>query len=216
MARKKNSPELKRDVILAKALEMADTGGIESLSIRKLAGELDAGAMSIYYYFKSKDEIIDGMIDSVFAEIALPPDDPDWKEAIRIRCRSVREVLGQHPWASPFMESRRSPGESILRHHDRVIGCFLRAGFSIAVVARAVAVIDAFVFGFALQEASLPGGGGEEMIDMGRDMLDSAFAGYPHLAELTRYALNPDYRFGDIFEDGLDLLLGGFDKYLPE
>ena len=212
MAKKKNSPELKREVILEKALEMADAGGIESLSIRKLAGELDAGAMSIYYYFDSKEKIIDGMIDSVFAEITLPPGDQDWNEAIRIRCRSAREVLGRHPWASPYMESRRAPGPNILRHHDSVIGCFLKAGFSLEKVAGAVAVIDAFVFGFALQEASLPGGGGDEMIEMGNEMLDSAFSGYPHLRELTIYAMGPQYRFSDIFESGLDLILSGFDS----
>ena len=167
--------------------------------------------MSIYYYFDSKEKIIDGMIDCVFGEIGLPPGDLEWKEAVRQRCRSARETLGRHPWASSYMDSRQTPGPQMLSHHDGVIGIFLRAGFSIAVTARAVAVTDAFVFGFALQEASLPGGGGEEMKELGAEMLDEAFRGYPNLAEMTRYALGPKYSFQDIFEYGLDLILDGFE-----
>ena len=168
--------------------------------------------MSIYYYFKSKEEIIDGMIDSVYGEIELPPQDLEWKEAVRKRCRSAREVLGRHPWASPYMDSRRSPGPLMLRHHDAVIGCFLRAGFTIDLTANAVAVTDAFIFGFALQEASLPGRGGQEMTEMGKVMLDGLFRDYPNLIELTRHTLGAEYRFKDIFEHGLDLILNGFEQ----
>ncbi len=202
----------KGELILAKAVELADRRGMDSLSIRRLAGELGGGAMSIYHYFDSKEAIVDGMVDLVFGEIELPPPDREWKEAIRIRCRSAREALRRHPWAPPYMESRRNPGPRMLRHHDGVIGCFLRAGFSFEKTARAVAVTDAFLFGFAVQEASLPGGGGDEMVGMGREMVDGVFTGYPNLRELTRYVMNSDYSFPDIFAYGLDLILDGLES----
>lgn len=214
MARGKKAPELKKERILEKAAEMADLKGIESVSIRRLAKELNAGAMSIYYYFNSKEEIIDGMVDLVFREISLPPENLNWKEAIRIRCRSTRTVLGRHPWASSFMESRKNPGPMTLRHHNAVIACFLRGGFSIEMTSRAVAVTDAFVFGFALQEATLPGGGGEEMIELGKKMAVSQFRDYPQLLQLTEYVMTSDYDFKESFDYGLNMILEGLEKNL--
>lgn len=208
----KRKRELTQDSIIAKALEMADAIGIESLSIRKLAKELDAGAMSIYYYFKSKEEILDKMIDEIYGMILLPSEDKDWKSAIRERCFSAREVLARHPWASSYMESRKNPGPKTLKHHNAVIGCFLRGGFSLEITSSALAITDAFVFGFAIQETTLPGGGGEEMVEMGADLTKNLFQQYPHLMEMTQFVMESDYRFGDIFESGLDILLEGLEK----
>jgi len=169
--------------------------------------------MTIYHHVANKEAILDGMVDIVFSEIDLPPTDTDWKAAMRQRARSARAVLARHPWATPLMESRTAPGATTLRHHDAVIGCFRRGGFSIAMAAHAYALIDCYIYGFALQEANLPATGGEEMADLAETIIEQLPAGeYPHLTELTaEHVLQPGYDFGDEFEFGLDLILDGLE-----
>lgn len=199
--------------VLAGAIELADRIGIEPFTIRKLAAHLEVKPMTIYHHVASKDAIIDGMVDIVFGEIDLPPTDGDWKPAIRHRSISARAVLNRHPWATPLMESRTSPGPATLQHHDAVLGCFRRAGFSLALTAHAYAVVDSFVYGFALQEASLPFGGSEEIGDLAASIIEPLPTdAYPYLAEFTgEHVLQPGYDFGASFEIGLDLLLDGLE-----
>ena len=124
--------------------------------MRKLADELGAGAMSLYYYVPNKEELLDGMVDIVFGEIELPSTDVDWKTALRRRAISTREVLNRHRWAVGLMESRATPGPASLRLHDAVLGCLREGGFSIETAIQAYSVQDAYIYGFALQEKSLP------------------------------------------------------------
>ena len=124
--------------------------------MRKLADELGAGAMSLYHYVPNKDDLLDGMVDIVFGEIELPSTDGDWKAAMRRRAISTREVLNRHRWAVGLMESRRTPGLASLRLHDAVLGCLREGGFSIELTIQAYSVQDAYIYGFALQEKSLP------------------------------------------------------------
>ena len=204
--------KLTRDRVLAAAVNLADEIGLESFTIRKLASALDVGPMTIYHHVPSKEAIIDGIVDIVFTEIASPPTDLDWKAAIRVRCESAREVLARHPWAPPVMESRVTPGEATLAHHDEVLGCFRMAGFSPQLTAHAYAILDSFIYGFALEEANLPDGGGEEMIEMGRQMAAAWEDRLPHLARFTvEHVLQPGYRFADSFDFGLDLILDGIE-----
>jgi AcrR family transcriptional regulator len=170
--------------------------------------------MTIYHHVANKEAIIDGMIDIVFGEIDEPPTGTDWKTAMRLRALSTRTVLARHPWATPLMESRTSPGALTLKHHDAVIGCFRRGGFSIAMTAHAYALIDAYIYGFALQEANLPAIGGEEMADLAETIIEPWPDGeYPHLMELTaEHILMPGYDFGDEFAFGLDLILDGLES----
>jgi AcrR family transcriptional regulator len=200
--------------VLAGAVALADRIGIESFTIRNLATELDVKPMTIYHHVANKEAIIDGMIDIVFGEIDEPPTGTDWKTAMRLRALSTRTVLARHPWATPLMESRTSPGALTLKHHDAVIGCFRRGGFSIAMTAHAYALIDAYIYGFALQEANLPAIGGEEMADLAETIIEPWPDGeYPHLMELTaEHILMPGYDFGDEFAFGLDLILDGLES----
>ncbi len=170
--------------------------------------------MTIYHHVPNKEAIIDGMVNQVFSEIDLPPTNLDWRSAIVIRCRSMRQVLAAHPWASPHMESRTSPGIATLTHHDAVLGCFGNAGFSLALTGHAYAVIDAFLYGFALQEATLPATGGEEMAELAAQMAEHMPVDlFPHLAEFTiEHILKPGYNFGDEFELGLNLILDGLER----
>ena len=206
-----NRKPLTKARLLTGAIELADRIGIEPFTIRRLATELGVKPMTIYHHIANKQAILDGMIDVVFSEIDLPPADVDWRTAIRRRSISVRRVLARHPWATPLMESRTTPGAATLRHHDEVLGCFRRAGFSLPLTAHAYAVIDSYVYGFALQEANLPFHGGEQIGELAETMLEPFPADeFPHLVEFTvGHVLQPGYDFAASFEFGLDLLLDG-------
>lgn len=212
-------PALSRDRVLATAVAMADDIGVEALTMRKLAAALDVKPMSIYYHVDGKEQILDGMVEIVFGEIALPPEDVDWKSAIRTRCISAREVLNRHRWATPIMESRTSPGPATLTHHDAVIGCLRRGGLSLQETAHAYAIVDSFLYGFAMQEDNLPFSGDAPIIELDQlaEGLIEAFpeGAYPHFLEFTvDHALKPGYSFGASFEFGLDLILDGLERLL--
>ena len=202
---------LNRDQVLRAAVALADESGIEALSMRKLGQVLGVEAMSLYNHVAGKSDLLDGMVDIVFGEIGLPAGDRGWKQAMRQRALSAREVLGRHRWAIGLMESRRTPGPATLRHHDAVLGCLRGAGFPIELTAHAYSLLDSYIYGFALQEASLPFGTPEETAQVTREIAGQMPAGeYPHLAELaTAHILQPGYQFGDEFEVGLDLILDG-------
>ena len=199
--------------VLAGALALADEIGIDDLTIRRLADALDVKPMTIYHHVANKEAIIDGMVDLVFAEIELPDPELAWNTAIRRRCASARNVLARHRWAAPYMESRTNPGPATLAHHDAVLGC-LRRALSIEMTAHAYALLDAYVYGFALQEATLPATGGEEMAELAGEMAAHFPAGqYPHLAEFTsEHVLQPGYDFTSEFDFGLDLILDGLER----
>ena len=215
MGRKKRTV-LTSDLIVDAALTYADRHGLDSLTMRKLAVELGTAPMTMYYHVPSKDRLLDMMVERVFAEIDLPPSGLEWRSAIRKRCMSARSVLNRHPWAPPLMESRNPPGPASLRHHDAVIGCFRRAGFSLSLTAHAYAVLDSFLYGFAFEEATLPGDTQEAyqpIVQQIAGRMESG--GFTHLAEFTRdHVLKRDYRFGASFEFGLDLILDGLESAL--
>ncbi len=162
----------------------------------------------------SKDNIIDGMVDIVFSEIYLPPASTDWKTAMHRRALSARTALSRHPWAISLMESRTAPGPATLRHHDAVIGCLRHAGFSIEMTAHAYSVLDSYIYGFAHQEINLPFDPAEETKEIADAILHQLLADeYPHLIELTtEHVLQPGYDYGNEFEFGLDLILGGLER----
>lgn len=204
---------LSRDRVLSAAVAFADTSG-GPLSMRKLGEALGVEAMSLYNHVANKDELLDGMVDHVFGEIELPADGTDWRTAMRRRAVSVREVMRRHRWAIGLMESRSIPGPSTLRHHDAVIGCLRRAGFSIEMAAHAFSVLDSYIYGFALEEASLPFHTAEESADLAQTILQQFPTDeYPHLAELTtKYVLQPGYDYGNEYEFGLELILDGLQR----
>jgi len=206
---------LNRDRLLSTAIAIADASGIGALTMRSLAQALDVKPMSLYHHVANKEEILDGIIDVVFGEIELPPADIDWRTAMRRRAVSARQVLARHPWATPLMESRRNPGPVTLGHHDAVIGILRRGGFSIQLTAHAYSMLDAYIYGFALQEAGLPFDN-ETVPDVAQEMMAEFPTGaYPHLTELAmEHVLQPGYDYGDEFDFGLDLILDSFEALL--
>jgi AcrR family transcriptional regulator len=208
---------LSRERVLRAAVAVADGSGVSALTIRSLAAELGVTAMSVYYYVANKGEILDGIVDVVFSEIELPPSDGDWRSEIRRRATSARRVLARHPWAIGLLESRKSPGPANLRHHDAMIGTLRAAGFSVEMTAHAYALLDSYVYGFALQEAALPFEGKDTAADVAEPIMERFPAGeYPHLVELaTEYILQPGYDFGDEFEFGLNVILDALARSIP-
>lgn len=208
---------LTADRVLDGAMALADRIGVDTLTIRRLADALDTKPMTIYHHLPSKDAILDGMVDRVFAEIERPPTDLAWKPAMRHRCLSAREVLSRHPWAVPLMESRASALPETLGHHDAVLGCLRRGGLSLEMTAHAYALLDSYVYGFALQEASLPATGGAEMADLAEGLIEPLPDGvFPHLTEFTHhYVMQPGYDFRSEFEFGLDLILDALERLAP-
>jgi AcrR family transcriptional regulator len=206
---------LSRARVLSAAVALADESGIGSLSMRKLGEAVGVEAMSLYNHVANKDELLDGMVDIVFAEIALPVVGTNWKTAMRDRAESARQALGRHPWAIALMSTRSSPGPATLRHHNAVLGSLRGAGFSIKMTAHAFSVLDAYIYGFALQEATLPLGDTEqETVEVAQMMMAQVPADtYPHLTEFTvEHILQPGYDYGDEFGFGLDLILDGLEK----
>jgi AcrR family transcriptional regulator len=210
--------QLSRDRVLAGAIRVADTGGIGGLTIRTLAQELGVKPMSVYHYVANKDEIIDGVVDLVNAEIALPGPGGDWRTEMRRRANSARRVLGKHPWATPLLQSRLNPGPATLRHHNAFIATLRVAGFSVELTAHAFALIDSYVFGFALSENALPIHGPDSVADTAASMMHFFDAeAYPSLLEFTmEHIMRPDYDFGKEFAYGLDLILDGLARSLPD
>lgn len=213
---KKRSP-LSRDLMLETAIALADREGLAGLSMRRLADCLGVEAMSLYHHVAGKDQILDMMVDAIFAEIAREWDPPagtaDWKTAMQLRAFASRTVLLRHPWALGLLESRPNPGPATLAHHDTVLGCLLNSGFSIDLAAHAFAALDSYTYGFVLQESNLPFQTGGELQNVADTMLAQMPAGeYPHLTEMIRYALRPDYAFANEFEIGLGLILDGLER----
>ncbi|MGS0687902.1 TetR/AcrR family transcriptional regulator [Nakamurella sp. GG22] len=203
---------LSRDRVFRAAVTVADAGGIGGLTIRSLAQELGVKPMSVYHYVANKDEIIDAAVDLVFAEIELPVIGGEWRTEMRRRADSAREVLRRHPWATALLQSRLNPGPATLRHHNAFIGTLRAAGFSVRLTAHAFALIDSYVYGFALSERALPINGPESVPDLASSMMEQYFDAdaYPHLLDFTmQHIMVPGYDFGLEFGYGLDVILEG-------
>ena len=206
---------LSRERVLTGAVAVADATGIAGLTIRSLAEELGVKPMSVYHHVANKEQILDGIVDIVFGEIELPSASGDWRPEISRRAHSARVVLRRHPWAIGLLETRTSPGAATLRHHNAVLGALRAGGFSVALTAHAYALLDSYVYGFALQEATLPFND-QSVEEVAAPMMEAFESGdFPHLLELvTEHALKPGYDFGDEFEFGLELVLDGLEERL--
>ena len=204
---------LSKQRVVAEAIRLADREGVDGLSMRRLAGALDAGAMSLYHYVANKEELLDAMIDVVFAEIELPPEGTDWQTAMRQRAVSARQVLARHPWANGLMESRTSPGPANLRHHEAVTACLRRAGFDVLMATHANWLLDSYIYGFALQEAGLPFDTADEFADMGEGVFLPQLPPdeFPYLHESAAALIATGYDPAEEFTFGLDLILAALE-----
>jgi AcrR family transcriptional regulator len=212
MVRAESREPVTRERAIGVAIALADRGGLESLSMRKLAAELGVEAMSLYYHVKNKSDLLDGMLDVVYTEFSTPRAGDEWRQAMQDRARSTRSVLTKHPWAITI-KARTSPGPATLGHLDAVIGCLSAAGFSMPLIGHAMSILDSYVQGFAQQEVSLPldpsgdiGAATEAIIAQQMQMAEA----FPNLADMAaELILKPGYAYGNEFEWGLELVLDG-------
>ena len=205
---------LSRERVLRTAIELADEGGIASLSMRRLGRVLGVEAMSLYNHVANKDDLLDGVADIIVGEIEVPPGGGDWRSAMRRRAISAREVLARHPWAGGLMESRTNSSPARLRYPDAVLGILREAGFSIAMAIHAFFTLDSYIYGFAVQEKNLPSGTPEEVAGLSELALRELPAGeYPYLREvIVDHVLEVGFDYADEFEFGLDLILDGLER----
>lgn len=203
--------------VLEAAVALADETGIDGFGMRRLAQELGVVPMALYKHVANKDELLNGMIDIVFAEIEAPSADADWKSALRRRAISTREALRRHSWAIGLMETA-APGPANLRNHNAVMGCLREAGFSFETAIHAYSVQDAYIYGFALQEQTLdfetPDSAGKAA--QRRAEAVGALDEYPYLAEVVIRLPETGYDNATEFEWGLDLILDGLDRHRRE
>jgi AcrR family transcriptional regulator len=205
---------LNKDRVLSAAVALADETGFESFSMRRLASELGVVPMALYKHVRNKEELLDGMVDIVFAEIEDPYSDIDWKAAMRRRAISAREALKRHSWAIGLMESRMNPGPASLHHHNAVMRCLREAGFSFEMAVHAYSVQDSYIYGFALQEKTLPFETPEEsgkVVQQQAETIGEQLAEYPYLIEVATNLPQSGYDYAVEFEWGIDLILDGLE-----
>ncbi|WP_435595162.1 TetR/AcrR family transcriptional regulator C-terminal domain-containing protein [Tsukamurella tyrosinosolvens] len=215
---RKNRPPLTRARVVGAAVALADATGLAAATMRAVASALDVEAMSLYNHVKNREDLLDGMIDAVFAEISLPAESTTWRPALREIAEQTRAALQRHPWAIGMLDSRTTPGPATLRRHDFVLGLLLVAGFSADTAVRAVAVLDSYVYGSALTEKSLPLGDDRTIADAATELASTVSeSNYPHLVEVARVLAGS--RGADSYDEefafGLTLLLDGLQPDSP-
>jgi len=200
------------------ALVIADDEGLEAVTMRRLARELGVEAASLYHHVSGKDQILDGLVDAVAAEIEPPVPSTDWRAAISERAYNTRTVLGRHPWSVSLMASRKTPGPATLGLLETGIRCFREGGFSITEAAHAISVVDSYVHGFVLQEVNLPFRDESELAAMTGAIMETFPASeFPYLFEMTvEHVLKPGYDYGKEFDSGLSVVLNGVATLLDQ
>lgn len=213
--RKSRQAPLTRDRILDAAVALADEGGIESISMRKLGLALGVEAMSLYNHVANKDAVLTGLADRVASQFELPAEDEPWDAALRRSALTARAALKRHPWAATLMLSAAWAVSSRLAYMDAQLRCLRRAGFSADEVYHAYHVLDGHIFGFSLwlEAHELPDSV-EDLPALAEEFMRRfPLDDYPDVLEHARMHLaegpHQDY---SAFELGLDLILDGLRK----
>jgi AcrR family transcriptional regulator len=184
--------------------------------MRRLGAQLGVEAMSLYRHVASKEDLLDGLVDLVFGEIEVAaPGTADWRAAMRDRALSQRDAMRRHRWAIGLMEGRMQPGPESLRVHDATLGILREAGFGFRDAVHANSVLDAYAYGFALQERDLParadGATAEVMREQARRVPD--MRAYQYLVEAMGAFAGGGYDYDAEFAFGLELILDGIERF---
>lgn len=204
---------LSRERVLRAAIGLADERGIAALTMRALGSELGVEAMSLYNHVRSKDDILDGIVDLVISDIDVPPAGTPWRESMRHRALSAHEVLLAHPWAAQLMMSRYNIGPGMTHYLDATFGCLREGGFTIEGALDAWNTLDSHLYGFTLQELNLPFEVDEAPQVSAEVMASLSAEQFPHVAEVIGHVMasgrTEDFTFGlDLILDGLERGLG--------
>lgn len=206
---------LNKDRVLRTAVELADRGGADAVSMRKLGQELRVDAMSLYHHVQNKDDILGGIVDVVVGEIDVTPIDADWKTALRRQVMTARAVMLRHPWAPRVIEDRTEPGPAQLRYMEAVLAILRGGGFSLDLTHHAIHVLGSRVLGFnqdLYDDTEAGRMSAEQAAMMARQLAPT----HPNIAELA-VAVSHDGGLGGCDDDiefafGLDLILDGLER----
>lgn len=214
-------PLSKERVFLA-AVRIADSDGIEAVTMRNLADKLGAEAMSLYYHVANKEAVLDGMVDAVIAEINeaaeemdAPSPEEDWKTAMRMRILAAREVLLRHPWAPGVIETRSAMSPQIVRYFESVLGIFRKGGFSYDLAHHAMHALGSRALGFTQELFEPDDGDDAETSEMLEHMADELPYLVGMMLEVAHDDPNSTLGWCDDqteFEFGLDLILDGLER----
>jgi AcrR family transcriptional regulator len=208
---------LSQDRILQAAMRLVDKAGVDVLSMRKLAGALRVEAMSLYKHVADKDAVLDGLVDLVVREIGAPLAGADWRTAMRHHAVATRQACRRHRWAAALLESRGANSPIRMGYANAILGLLRTAGFPVPMAYRAFLLIDSYLYGFIMQEATWPNDE-REMTQLAA-FLTSAQTNYPALAEAMSYVMETPSQNGGIhdreFEYGLDMILDGLQRLRP-
>ena len=207
---------LNKERVLAAAVELADREGVDGLSMRRLASELGVVPMALYKHVANKDELLDGMIDVVVAEIDPPLTDTDWKTAVRERILSARRMLLRHPWASRVMESRTRPTMTVMAYMDSMIAMFIAGGFSIDLIHHVMHAMGSRLMGFTQEMFNDQS---DEEQPFQPEMLEQLQTVFPSIYQLYLTVNHEDESIVGVgcddqfeFEFALDLMLDGIER----
>ncbi len=205
---------LSRDRVLRAAIRLADEGGFESLTMRKLGEELGVQAMSLYNHVANKDDIRDGIVEIVASEMEVPSNGADWKAAIRQSAISAHDVLLRHRWACSLMMATPRMSPARLRWMELLLGTLREAGFSPDLTHHAYHALDSHITGFTLWQVNFPFDTREELLDLAEDFLREIPADqYPYVIEhAEQHLAKPGPDEPSEFEFGLDLILDGLER----
>lgn len=206
---------LTRDRVVGAALDLVDRGGIDALSMRSVAAELGVEAMSLYRHVSGREDLVLAVADRILDEVELPPPGAPWREAMRRRARSTREVFLRHPSAAIVTQACATMTPARLRISDAVVGLLLAGGFDPTLAYRALLVLDSYVYGFMLQELGWPhpsaAGAGPEPVAVPPEQ-------FPHFAAVMGAVMGRVAERGlvesyaDEFAFGLELVLDALDR----
>jgi len=221
---------LSRDEIVRAAMNVADAEGPDAINMRRIARELHSGTMSLYWHIRSKEELLDLMIDAIVGEPGVPEPSGDWRADLRAIACGTRDTLHRHRWAVNFMGGRPPMGPKSLRNLDRALGVFDGLGLDKATAMNTLMAVNTYVLGAVLREL-------QEM--NGEHYMAEVFAGlseaekeallrefterirgagqYPHMVAMLTEGIDPDApeTRDERFEFGLDCLLDGIAARLP-
>jgi AcrR family transcriptional regulator len=206
---------LNRNRILHAALELADTDGIDSLTMRRLSQVLGFGVMSLYNHVAGKDDVLDGMLDLVLAESDPPSPTGDWDAAIRASAVSVHDALRRHPWSTTLLLTPEHTRPARTQYMELLLKRLREAGFSAETTFHAYHVLDGYIFGFSMWEASHAYTAEEASDLIAKFEQTITIDDYPHLrAHAEQHFSEGPHRRLRAFEFGLDLIVASLRKDL--
>ncbi|MEX1093996.1 MAG: TetR/AcrR family transcriptional regulator [Acidimicrobiia bacterium] len=207
-------PPLTKDRILQAAVDLADREGLGALTMRRLGAELGFEAMSLYKHVANKEEILDGMVEVIVGQIAIPDPGADWREAMRRRAISAREVLSKHSWVIGLLNARGLSGPAAMRYLNAILGNLMSAGFPIEDAAHAFSLLDCYVYGHVIQETTMAPNTPDDPTESEPTAPDrTAMSEYPHLVAMYEHAQTFEYTFDGEFRFGLELILDGLERH---